>query len=168
METNKLQRHGLLSLGEVQAFLRDIVGDDELYEIAKWKMGKNELAYKKKDDCRRVWDRYCREETKDHKKIQDYIDYRFTSHNSISALAFNFFSKLVNKYCINPFWTDFLGKLVILFYEAYASYNFDRKKKSDKPYFAAECLTNSFSYLTICKALFFMVANILIKKEFLL
>ena len=33
METNKLQRHGLLSLGEVQAFLRDIVGDDELYEI---------------------------------------------------------------------------------------------------------------------------------------
>ena len=41
METNKLQRHGLLSLGEVQAFLRDIVGDDELYEIAKLKMGKN-------------------------------------------------------------------------------------------------------------------------------
>ena len=95
METNKLQRHGLLSLGEVQAFLRDIVGDDELYEIAKWKMGKNELPYKAKDSCRKAWDRYCKEETKNHEKIQDYIDYSFTSHNSISALAFNFFSKFV-------------------------------------------------------------------------
>ena len=164
METNKLQRHGLLSLGEVQAFLRDVVGDDELYEIAKWKMGKNELPYKAKDSCRKAWDRYCKEETKNHEKIQDYIDYSFTSHNSISALAFNFFSKLINKYSISSFWTDFLGELVILFYKSNASYNFDRKKKSDRPYFAAECLTNSFSYLNICKALFFVIAQYSDKK----
>lgn len=154
-----LQRHGLISLGEVQAFLRDIVGDDELYEIAKWKMGKNEISYKEKDSCRKAWDRYCKEETKNHEKVQDYIDYSFTSHNSISALTFNFFSKLITKYNINSFWTDFLGKLAILFYESNASYNFDRNKKSDRPYFAAECLTNSFVYLTICQALFFIIAQ---------
>ena len=55
------KKHGLITLGEVQAFLRDIVGDDELYEIAKWKMSKQELTYKEKDSCRRIWDRSARE-----------------------------------------------------------------------------------------------------------
>ena len=153
------KKHGLITLGEVQAFLRDIVGDDELYEIAKWKMSKQELTYKEKDSCRRIWDRYCREETKNNEKIQDYIDYRFIAHNSISALTFNFFEKLKNKYGINNFWIDFLAKFSISFYEANAGYHFDRNKKTDKPYLAAECRTNTFVYLTICKILFYIITD---------
>lgn len=153
------QRHGLITLGEVQAFLRDILGDDILYEIVESKMLKQELTNKKNDSYRRIWDRYCKEETKEHKKVQDYIDYRFTSPGSISALSLNFFAQLLEKFKINPFWIDFLGKLAHLFYEAYASYHFDRNKKSDKPYLAAECFTNSFVYLTICKTLYYIVAE---------
>ena len=37
------ERFGLIRLGEIQSFLREIIGDDELYKIAQIKMLKGEL-----------------------------------------------------------------------------------------------------------------------------
>ena len=153
------ERFGLITPGEIQSFLREIIGDDELYKIAQIKMSKGELENIEKDSCRKKWDRYCKEETKNHEKVQDYIDYRFTSHNSISALAADFFNSLNKKYKLNPFLTDLIFYICFLFYKSLAHYSY-KHKKYKVSYSAAECKTNSFANRIVCEALHFEIDDL--------
>ena len=150
------ERFGLIRLGEIQSFLREIIGDDELYKIAQIKMLKGELENIEKDSCRKKWDRYCKEETKNHENVQDYIDYRITSHDSISALVANFFDSLNKKYKLNSFLTNLIFSLCSSFYNSLAHYNY----KKDTSYLATECKTNSFANMIICKVLCLEIADL--------
>lgn len=145
------ERYGPIQLGEIQAFLRDIVGDDELYILANEEMEKHEIPYKEKDSCRKSWDRYCKEETKNKEKVQDYIDYSINSKDSIFYLFYKFKNRLKTKYNFDSLIFDFIIYFSFFYYESLKKFNFDKEKQ--RFYMAGEGKTNSLSCLILIKSI---------------
>lgn len=109
------EQYGMPKLGQVQSFLRDVLGDDLLYEIASAKMNNHEIPTIDKDSCRKKWDRYCNEETK------DYIDYDvFGTSESIFSLFGMFLEK--KEYPIDEIWQNFIGRFALSFYKSLKEY----------------------------------------------
>ncbi len=69
---------GLPQLGTVSRFLRDLIGDDALFEAA---VSQTNTGKKEKNSYIKAWDRLCKEDK------TDYEDYAFASSKGIIAPA---------------------------------------------------------------------------------
>lgn len=143
-------RYGLLHLGEIQAFLRDIIGDDVLYMLTKREMELKRIPFKEKDSCRKAWDRYCKEE------VQDYIDYLPTSENSISYLILRFLEKLQKEYDFSSPIGDFIVDLCNCYYQAVKEYSF---KIYPGYSYTGECRTSVFSCMIFYASIFVSISS---------
>ena len=139
------EQYGLPMLGQVQSFLRDILGDDLLYEIASVKMNNHEIPTIDKDSCRKKWDRYCKEEMK------DYLHYILYSHESMFSLWGTFIEKLKKDYLIDEnclYISDVIYNFASSFYQSLKRFS------PNELSIPAGCKTQYFVFLKVVQAIF--------------
>lgn len=89
------QTYGNPTLGMASKFIRELLGDDVLFEISKQFHGSGDERFPviEKDSFRRQLDRFCNETGTKSEPVKDYKDYKITN-NIIFILAASFFNKL--------------------------------------------------------------------------
>ena len=115
-------QYGLPSLGQINLFLRKVLGDDALYEIAAQKMQEGAMPHVEADSLRKSWDRFCAEETKNHEK--GFMCYAVNyGNNNISMLSEFFGKELETKYGVP--YTIYLeiGGFIASLYNLYKNFN---------------------------------------------
>ena len=87
--------YGNPTLGMASRFLREVLGDDVLFDIFKQfhSVDKDRFPVKEKDSFRKQLDRFCNEIGSKSEPIKDYKDYKITN-NILFILATSFFVKL--------------------------------------------------------------------------
>ena len=115
--------YGNPTLGMASRFLREVLGDDVLFDIFKQfhSVDKDGFPVKEKDSFRKQLDRFCNEIGSKSEPIKDYKDYKITN-NILFILATSFFVKLEKEFELPEEYQTYILKFFKDIYDGIKQY----------------------------------------------